>query len=394
MTDSPFGIEDGDPDLVTEAFEPVLPACAPAANVANLLIAPVPLFRPLPAGEPFPVAALGSRLAGAVTAIVDIVQCHPATAAGCVLAAASLAVQGLADVVLPIGEGTPRPLSLFLLTVAASGERKTAADDLALKAVADFEAELGDAWRSASPDHAAALEAWKAAKAHAVQKAKGDFQAAREGLMRLGPEPEPPMSPIVAASEPTLQGLAKLFRVGRPSLGLMNNEGGAMLGGWGFQAEHRMGTMAGLNGLWDGSPMKRVRAGDGAEALHGRRLACHLMLQPNVAAKLLGDPEAAGIGLLARFLVAAPAELFGTRMQRACKPESPQLLRAYAAQLEAILRRPLPTKDGDPRHLAPRRLRLDLAAEAGWQAYADTCERRGGPGGVWAEIRPWAGKAA
>jgi hypothetical protein len=312
-----------------------------------------------------------------------------------VLAAASLAVQGLADLVLPIAGGDPRPASLFVLTVAASGERKSTADRLALGPVAAFEAELEETYRRDLPAALAARDAWAAARDRAKRGGKGaDWKAARDAVKALGPEPELPLKPILTASEPTLQGLARLFQVARPSLGLMSDEGGAMLGGWGFQREQRVATMAALNSLWDGSTLKRVRAGDGAETMRGRRLALHLMLQPAIAPRLLADPEANGIGLLSRFLVAAPPELAGTRFQREAKPESGPALATFERQLGAILRLPLPTAPGDPRQLEPRRLGFTPDGVDAWRAFADKCERRGGPGGEWCEIRPWASKAA
>ena len=81
---------------------------------------PLPLFPELPPAEPFPVHALGP-LAPAVTAISHKVQVPVAIAAQSVLAAAALAAQAHADVVLPYGQA--RPLSLFFVTVAASGDR-------------------------------------------------------------------------------------------------------------------------------------------------------------------------------------------------------------------------------------------------------------------------------
>ena len=89
---------------------------------------PLPLFRPIPPSEPYPVEALGS-LAEVVEAIRDRTQAPDAVCAQSVLGAASLVAQARADVELPTGEA--RPLSLFLVTVAQSGERKSAADDLA-----------------------------------------------------------------------------------------------------------------------------------------------------------------------------------------------------------------------------------------------------------------------
>jgi hypothetical protein len=97
---------------------------SPAAPVASE--APRPLRREPSPGEPFPVDALGDVLGGAARAIIDKMKCPDAIAAGSVLAAASLAIQAHADVVLP-ATGRARPLSLFVTTVAASGERKSAA---------------------------------------------------------------------------------------------------------------------------------------------------------------------------------------------------------------------------------------------------------------------------
>lgn len=73
---------------------------------------PLPLFPPLPPAEPYPVDALGPVLSSAAAAIARKVQVPPAMAAQSVLAAAALAAQGHADVMLPYGQ--PRPLSLYL----------------------------------------------------------------------------------------------------------------------------------------------------------------------------------------------------------------------------------------------------------------------------------------
>ena len=84
----------------------------------------------MPAARPYPVAALGPVLSGAAESIEMNCQCSPALAAQAVLAVASLASQRLADVRLPYGQ--TRPLSLFFVTIAASGDRKSTADNEAL----------------------------------------------------------------------------------------------------------------------------------------------------------------------------------------------------------------------------------------------------------------------
>jgi hypothetical protein len=87
---------------------------------------PRPLTRELPPADPFPIDALGDMLGAAARAIYDRVQAPLATCGQSVLAAVALAVQGHADVVLPIGH--TRPISDYFITVAKTGDRKTASD--------------------------------------------------------------------------------------------------------------------------------------------------------------------------------------------------------------------------------------------------------------------------
>src|SRR5689334_965335 len=85
---------------------------------------PRPLMRDMPPADPFPVDALGKVLGDAALAVHDRVQSPLAIGGNSVLAAADLAVQGHANVELPTRQ--VRPTSCFLVTVAATGERKTA----------------------------------------------------------------------------------------------------------------------------------------------------------------------------------------------------------------------------------------------------------------------------
>jgi hypothetical protein len=90
-------------------------------------------------------------------------------------------------------------------------------------------------------------------------------------------------------------------------MGLFSDEGGQFVGGNGMSVDNRLKTAAGLSGLWDGSPVKRVRVGDGAIA--GRRLSAYLMMQPDVSSIFLADPVLLHQGLHSRMLVAAPSSL-------------------------------------------------------------------------------------
>src|SRR5690606_33179526 len=105
---------------------------------------------------------LGPVLSKAARAIETVIQCPMACAANSVLAVASLAAQGRANVILPIGEGKAAPIGLFLLTVLHSGERKSSADGLALKPVRAFERELAEAETAERAAYEVKQAAWDA----------------------------------------------------------------------------------------------------------------------------------------------------------------------------------------------------------------------------------------
>ena len=366
-------------------FAPALAAAEPVHTPE-----PLPLRRALPPADPFPLAALGPVLEQAARAIMDRVQCPDAIAAQSVLGAASLAAQAHADVIIP-ATGHARPLSLFLVTVAASGERKSAADGEALEPLRRREEEIREQYARARPSYDNAKAAWDEARKKALGKAKGDYAAGRDALERLGPTPVPPPAPMLLVREPTLGGLHKLFGEAEPSLGLFSDEGGGFLGGHGMSEENRLHMAAGLSELWDGAPIRRVRVGDGATILPGRRLAAHLMIQPGVADRLLSNVELGQQGLLSRLLVAAPASLAGTRMQRTADPRSRSALDAYTRRLLDLLELEAPKQDGA---LKPRRLELNGRAADLWRTFADDTERQLGPGGTLEPVRGFANKLA
>ena len=85
---------------------------------------PEPLIRKIPEGQTYPVEALGP-LRDAVEAVQGMTQAPMAIPAASALSIASLAVQGFADVETL---GGSRPTSLYCLTIAKSGERKSSCD--------------------------------------------------------------------------------------------------------------------------------------------------------------------------------------------------------------------------------------------------------------------------
>jgi hypothetical protein len=156
--------------------------------------------------------------------------------------------------------------------------------------------------------------------------------------------------------------------------------------------ESKLRTGAGLSELWDGEPIKRVRAGDGTLVLPGRRVAIHLMAQPDVAAIMLSDRMLLSQGLLSRCLITAPESTSGTRFWREPAGTVDAAIKRYGARLLEILERPLPVAEGKANELAPRVLRLAAGARKLWIAFADSIERRLAPEGPLSPVKSIANK--
>ena len=353
---------------------------------------PQPLVRETAPGQAYPIHALGP-LRAVAEAVQGITQAPVAIPAQSALSVASLAVQGFADVETL---GGLRPVSLFLVTIARSGERKSTCDALLMAALRDHEREQATVQRDAMESWRNAHALWKGERDRILldaKKGKGEKRtAAQADLEALGPEPDAPPSADRTVTEPTFEGLTKLFATGHPSLGLFSDEGGQFLGGHAMNSENRQKSLAAFNDLWQGNPIRRTRSSDGHATLYGRRLAAHLMVQPIVAQQLMADRMAVDTGFLSRFLICEPPSAIGTRMQANTR-RNDDALETFGAQLRTILETSM-SLDPVTGAISPRTLGLAPESRALLAEFADKIEAEQAPGGSLAHITGAASKAA
>jgi hypothetical protein len=170
-----------------------------------------------------------------------------------------------------------------------------------------------------------------------AKKGKGERKAAVQvDLDTLGPETAAPPSADRTVTEPTFEGLTRLFAMGQPSLGISSDEGGQFIGGHAMNSDNRQKTLAGLNDLWQGHPIRRTRASDGHATLYGRRLAVHLMAQPGVARAFMADELATDTGFLPRFLICEPPSTIGTRLHANARGHGAAALGSFGNRLRAV----------------------------------------------------------
>lgn len=377
---------------IQRAPESLLAALLPAPRKEpQTRAAPEPLRRPVPPAQPYPLAELGDVLAPAAQSLRRVIQAPDAVCGASVLAAASLAVQGLANIERE--RGAAYPLSLWMLTVAESGERKSAVDDEAMRAARDYEKELCKAYSEQEAEHAARLKEWEARRKAAEGKAnKADGKGLAEALLSIGTAPLKPLLPITIVADFTAEGLSKLLAAGMPSVGAFTAEAALVFGGHGMTKETVMRTAATLCKLWDSGTLDRVRALDGATKLYGRRLALHLLAQPVIAERALSDAVLTGQGFLPRCLLAWPESTAGTRPYKEEALRDDHALQRLAVRLGDLHRLPLPLAEGERQELEPRSLRLTPEAKRAWIKLHDAIETAMASGEQFATVKPWASK--
>lgn len=340
----------------------------------------------------YPIGALGPVLAPAARAINETVQAPLALCGHSLLGAASLAVQGLVNVQTP--DGRLMPTSLYLASIAESGERKTHVDNLAMCPVLAKEIDL-ERHRSMSDSlHERAVSEHESQERELLDNELLTTDDVADSLEELGEPPSPPCGSQILLDDPTFEGLLKAYEFGRPSMGLFSDEGGRTLGGYAMSSGQRLKTIAGLSKLWDGKPLTKTTAKDGTIILRNRRLAGHLMFQPVIADKLLKDPIFLGQGFLPRCLIVAPASQIGYRRYRLDDPGKHPDMQRYFGALDGLLQQDLQTEEHDNRSLVFRVLSIAHDALGDFAAISDWFEQQSAPGARYRNIRGFGAKAA
>jgi hypothetical protein len=121
----------------------------------------------------------------------------------------------------------------------------------------------------------------------------------------------------------------------------------------------------------------------------------HLLAQPEVAARLLGNPLYRSQGFLARWLIAAPESLAGTRKHNPALPKASDdpRIRRYWDAIRRLLENPV-IENPDVGGLSPRCLALSPDAHNLLIKAYDEFELAQGAGAELEQVREWSSKAA
>jgi len=385
------------------ASAPAAPAASPGgeaplvSNASSEWTDPEPLTSQID-GLPYPTDALPPLLRDAIVEAQAFVQSPAALVACSALSALSLAAQGLANV--RRDHQLVGPVSLYLLAVAESGERKTTCDRIFGAALRNWERDRAAACAPGVATHEAAVasaEAKRAGLLEAIKRKRRDMQETTEedaALEELAIHaPVPVAVPRLLYADATPEALSHALATGWPSAAVLSAEAGAVFGAHGMGYETILRNLALLNVLWDGGEIAVDRRSKSSFQLRDRRLTFGVMVQPEAWRGFMARAGALprGTGFVARFLIAWPASTQGQRLYRPAPAEMPAVER-FNRRIRELLDMPL-TTDAN-RGLVPTVLDLSPSAHAAWVQAHDTIERQLGGDGSYAPIRDVAAKAA
>ena len=386
-----------------EAVRDCIESATPVAEVATVAVADSKWPQPQSLTvklehEPYPIDALPDSIRAAVEEVQGFTKAPVSLVVSSALAALSLAAQAHVDVKRE--EKLTGPASLFLLTIAESGERKSTCDGFFAKSIREYERKQAAEMEPELQDYKAAIEAWEAKNKGITEKIR---QLARKqeptekmeaALCDLQHEkPEKPRVPRLLYVDATPEALAHGLATKWPSGGVLSAEGGIVLGAHGMGKDSIMRNLALLNVLWDGGDLTIDRRTAESFTVRGARLTVALQVQESTLQSFFNRSGglARGTGFLARFLVAWPESTQGFRPFNEA-PENWPALEEFNHRLAEILDEPSPIDEKGA--LNPILLALTPEAKDAWVAFHDAIERELVSGGELYEVRDVASKTA
>jgi hypothetical protein len=321
----------------------------------------------------YPVHRLPGIVGQAVREVADHNQVPVALVAASALSAVSAVVQTQYSV--SRDSTLHGPASLFFLTVAESGERKSRVDGLFMQPIRDWEAQQRMLKKLRDEEYQREWQEWDRAK----PEERGD------------PPEKPEVTPKMLRGDDTSEAL--LMHLSEyPIAAIICSEAGIVFGSHAMKPEQVQRNMAQANALWDGGPVVEGRVKRGETNIESVRVTMGLMIQPHLMQKFLSqnDGMARGIGFLARFLFSHPETTQGTRFYK--EPVPMPGLADFHQRAKLLLGAPA-AKDELGR-LITDSIGFDENAQSAWVNFYNEVEGYLGGDSIYSGIRDVASKAA
>lgn len=291
---------------------------------------------------PFPTEDLPIEIREVVEAIAEAKRVPDVMAWACIQSSISASCGGLYDI--QIDANNTHPITTNILLICESGDRKTSTDNMASKGITD----------------------WQRKQSSVYEEEFRSYQAFKS-VNKSEIIPEPKLKSLIQGAI-TPQALIKALKA-NPEIYISSNEGGSFVGSHSMK-EQSMNFLSLLNSAWDGSDLRNNTQSNGFICATNPRATVNLSMQQNVYSEFIGNGQAKGMGTLARFLIAKPTSLMGTRFYQEPKSESPAVAR-FNNRIIQLLDTP---RNYEYEYLKPLVLRLTPKAKELWVSFYNSIE--------------------
>lgn len=340
--------------------------------------------------RPFPVEAFPPIIRNAVYEVEQQTQAPLPLIAASVLGAVSLVCQNRIDVCRL--NNLRSPTSLFLLTLAESGERKSTVDKILMRPLYQLEEELFDRYTQEIIDWRNNEVIFRAKQKALLSRMKTDISrnkctSAIDERLRvlLATTPTEPVRYKLMLNDATPAAMKNFLGGQWRSISLISDEAGVVFNG------HSLKELPFINKMWDGSVFSVERKSSPELLIKDARLTMSLMVQPDVFENYRsrrGD-MAKGIGFFARCLICMPKSTQGYRSIN--NPiVSTEHLPVFHKRLIQLMREGIARK-GEKERVC---LRFSFEAERKWIDFYNQTEREMGEIGYLSDFKDYASKMA
>ena len=340
--------------------------------------------------RPFPVDAFPKIIRNAIYEVEQHTQAPQALIAASALGVISLACQNRIDVCRL--NDLRSPVSLFLLTLAESGERKSTVDKMLMKPLYQLEENLFEKythdltiWQNDETIFNIEKKALMSKLKSDIRRGKDDLATNEKLKVLLESHRKAPVRFKQIFNDATPAAIKDYLCGYWRSIGIMSDEAGTIFNGY------TLNELPFINKMWDGATFSVERKSEPEKLIRNARLTLALMVQPDVFKGYLqrkGD-AAKGIGFFARCLICQPDSKQGSR-----KISSPLVssehLPVFHQRLMEIVNESI-ARDNQNDRLC---LRFSVEAENRWIEFYNKVESDMGGLGVLSNFKDYASKVA
>lgn len=273
--------------------------------------------------EDFPLWELPNDIQNVIKEVEQITQAPIALIFASCMSVISATVQGIVNATYPTINGNRSiPCSLFFLTLADSGERKTTVDTYFKKPINEWEKTTAKQFSAELKTYKGLKKVWDIktkkfeSELHKLDSSNNNSECNNILINHYNVEPTYPINKKLLIMDATPEAFMRELQA-YPSKAQLSSEGGTIFGSNSMSAENLIKTLSQTNELWDGNGINRSRMSEESNiSVSQVRVTLGIAIQPSVFQQFMktSNKIAQGSGYLARFLVSHPKSTKGKRI--------------------------------------------------------------------------------